>query len=113
MRTTYKVVVGFALTLFVLIAFGSVANACHYVVGDFNGDGRFDGMDVVYASKYYANIPSSAYACECPKGSGNAWHVAGDVDGSCSFNGLDITYMVTYFKGGPLLRPCPDCPPEQ
>jgi hypothetical protein len=113
MRTIYKAVVGLALMLFVLMAFGGVASACRYVVGDVNDDGRFDGMDIVFAVKCFSDGILPPYSCECPPGSGNIWYVAGDVNASCSFNGLDVTYMVAYFKGGPLPRPCPECPPEQ
>jgi hypothetical protein len=113
MRTTFKLVAGFALVLFAFIAFGNLANACRYVAGDLNGDGRYDGMDVTYAVRYYYGIPNPPDSCECPEGSGHFWYVAGDVNGSCSFNGLDVTYGVAYFKGGPLPHPCSACPPEQ
>jgi hypothetical protein len=112
-KTTLKGVAGFALAIFIIIAFAQMANACHYVVGDINGDGVFDGMDVVYAVRYYDGIPNPPDSCECPPGSGHFWYVAGDVNGSCNFNGLDVTFMVSYFKGGPLPQPCQYCPPEQ
>ncbi len=84
--------------------------ACEYTVGDANGNGSFNGLDVTYSVAYFKGGPPPPYECECPPGSGNIWYVAGDVNGSCSYNGLDVTYMVAYFKGGPPPHPCPDCP---
>jgi hypothetical protein len=112
MKITTKVIAGLTLAIFAIIAFSNLASACRYVVGDFNGDGRFDGMDVVYAAKYFKGSSIPPYSCECPTGSGNTWFVNGDVDGSCSFSGADLTLMVKYFKGGQLPKPCPDCQPE-
>jgi predicted extracellular nuclease len=90
---------------------GGAGPGCEYVVGDANGNGTFNGLDVTYSVAYFKGGPPPPYECECPEGSGNIWYVAGDVNGSCSYNGLDVTYMVAYFKGGPGPRPCPDCPP--
>ncbi len=81
-----------------------------YVVGDANGNGALNGLDVTFSVAYFKGGPPPPYSCECTPG--NTWFVAGDVNASCSFNGLDVTYMVAYFKGGPALIPCPDCPPE-
>jgi hypothetical protein len=85
------------------------ATVCDYEVGDANGNGTFNGLDVTYSVAYFKGGPHPPYECECTPG--NIWYVAGDVNGSCSFNGLDVTYMVAYFKGGPLPHPCLDCPP--
>ena len=82
---------------------------CFYAVGDINGSGQLNGLDVVFCVNYLRGGPFPAYVCECTPG--NSWYVAGDVNGSCSFNGLDVSYMVTYLKGGPAPIPCPDCPP--
>ncbi len=82
---------------------------CPYIVGDANGNGTFNGLDVTYSVAYFKGGPPPPFECECTPG--NIWYVAGDVNGSCSFNGLDVTYMVAYFKGGPLPHSCPDCPP--
>jgi hypothetical protein len=82
---------------------------CQYIVGDANGNGAFNGLDVTYSVAYFKGGPPPPYACECTPG--NTWYVAGDVNGSCSFNGLDVTYMVAYFKGGPPPHACADCPP--
>ncbi len=82
---------------------------CSYVIGDANGNGSFNGLDVVYSVTYFKGGPLPPYSCECTPG--NTWFVAGDVNNSCSFNGLDVSYMVTYFKGGPIPLACGDCPP--
>jgi hypothetical protein len=82
---------------------------CDYVVGDANGNGSFNGLDVTYSVAYFKGGPPPPYECECT--SGNSWFVSGDVNSSCNFNGLDVTYMVAYLKGGPPPHPCPDCPP--
>ncbi len=84
---------------------------CTYVVGDANGNGTFNGLDVTYSVAYFKGGPPPPFECECTPG--NTWYVAGDVNQSCSFNGLDVTYMVAYLKGGPAPRPCPSCPPAR
>ncbi len=84
------------------------AGSCQYVVGDVNGNGSFNGIDVTYAVIYFKGGSPPPYICYCPE---EPWFVAGDVNGSCSFNGIDVTYMVTYLKGGPAPHPCPACPP--
>jgi hypothetical protein len=84
---------------------------CNYVVGDANGSGGYNGLDIVYSVNYFKSIgPPPQYECECPPH--GTWYVSGDVNGSCSFNGLDITYGVSYLKGEQTeLKPCPLCPP--
>ncbi len=89
---------------------GTVGPRCEYVTGDANGNGSFNGLDVVYAVSYFKGGPPPPYSCECTPG--QTWHVAGDVNASCNFNGLDVSYAVTYLKGGPAPVPCPDCPPR-
>ncbi len=84
---------------------------CQYLVGDANGNGSFNGLDVVYSVTYFKGGPQPPYSCECTPG--NTWFVAGDVNASCNFNGLDVSYMVSYFKGGPGPHPCADCPPAR
>jgi hypothetical protein len=84
-------------------------SVCSYTVGDANGNGAFNGLDVTYSVAYFKGGPQPPYECECTPG--NAWYVSGDVNASCNFNGLDVTYMVAYFKGGPPPNPCPNCPP--
>ena len=84
--------------------------ACQYTVGDVNGNGSFNGLDVVYSVSYFKGGALPPYSCECTPG--NTWFVSGDVNASCNFNGLDVSYMVSFFKGGPLCHPCPDCMPS-
>jgi hypothetical protein len=96
-------------TTHVAVAMQIRAGNCNYVVGDANGNGTFNGLDVTYGVAYFKGGPPPLYECECT--SGNTWYVSGDVNASCNFNGLDITFMVAYFKGGPTPNPCPDCPP--
>jgi len=85
-----------------------ISSGCQYVVGDINGNGALNGIDVSYGVTYFkgGNVPP--YTCFC---NGETWYVAGDVNGNCMFNGIDITYMVAYFKGGPAPAYCPSCPP--
>jgi hypothetical protein len=92
------------------IGSGCGGSGCDYVVGDANGSGSFNGLDVTYGVAYFKGGPVPPYECECTPGS--TWYVAGDVNGSCNYNGLDITYAVAFFKGGPDPFPCPDCPPN-
>jgi hypothetical protein len=82
-----------------------------YVVGDINGNGQANGIDVTFGVTYFKGGAMPPYACECPPG--DSWYVAGDVNGNCAFNGVDISFMVGYFLGGPPLSPCPDCPPSR
>ncbi len=83
---------------------------CHYVPGDINASGEFNGMDVVFAVNYFTGSPGPPpYPCDCVDRT--PFFPAGDANGTCSFNGLDVTYMVFYFKGGPPIRYCQDCPP--
>ncbi len=89
--------------------FDHEVTGCHYVVGDINGNGTANGLDVTYGVAFFKGGPPPPVACDmCPEPA--PFYAGGDVNGSCSFNGLDITYMVAYFKGGPLLQFCPDCP---
>ena len=82
---------------------------CNYTVGDVNGSGALNGLDVVYSVGYFKGGPLPPYSCECTPG--HTWYVTGDVNNSCGFNGLDVSYMVSYFKGGNVPEPCNDCPP--
>ena len=73
---------------------------CNYILGDINGSGEFNGVDIVYACNYLAfssNYP--AYPC-IGLDLSRLMYISGDVNGSGSFNGIDVTYMVAYFKGG-------------
>ncbi len=85
---------------------------CQYAVGDVNGSGNTNGLDVVYGINYFKRgnpLPD----CPCPNHPCAPYYdfyYCGDVNGSCTYNGLDITRLVAYFLGGPL-EPCPACPP--
>ena len=85
-------------------------SACDYVVGDVNGSGDYNGLDITYGVAFFKGGNSPTYECEC--GQTGSWYVAGDVNGSCNYNGLDVTYGVNYFKGGTGPIPCPSCPPN-
>jgi hypothetical protein len=81
---------------------------CEYVVGDINGFGGTNGIDVTYGVSYFKGGAAPPDTCNC---NGHVWYIAGDVNASCVFNGIDITYLVAFFKGGPDLIPCPACEP--
>lgn len=81
----------------------------NYVVGDINGSGAYNGLDVTFGVTYFKGGPPPSHECQC--GQIGVWYASGDVNGSCSYNGLDITYGVSYLKGGDGLAPCPDCAP--
>jgi hypothetical protein len=81
------------------------------VIGDVNGSGNYNGLDITYGVAFFKGAAAPAFECECPPH--GVWYVSGDVNGSCNYNGLDITYGVAYFKGGPAPIPCPDCPPVE
>jgi len=82
---------------------------CPYVVGDINGNGSANGIDVSYGVTYFKGGNTPPISCDCP-GHGVIF-AGGDVNGNCIFNGIDITYFVSYLKGGAALTPCGDCPP--
>ncbi len=86
-------------------------NLCDCALGDMNGNGTTNGIDVVYSVSYFKGGPPPPVACDCypipfP------FYGAGDVNGDCTFNGIDIVYFVNYFKGlYPWLVHCPSCAP--
>ena len=84
---------------------------CEYTLGDVNGSGTFNGIDVTYSVGYFKGGPVPPISCDCPPH--GIIFAAGDVNNSCSFNGIDVTYMVGYFKGGPAPVACADCPPAR
>jgi hypothetical protein len=83
--------------------------SCTYLLGDINGNGAANGIDVTYGVSYFkgGNVPP--ISCDC--GVSGILFAAGDVNGNCVFNGIDITYYVGYLKGGAGLHPCANCPP--
>jgi hypothetical protein len=86
---------------------------CGYVVGDVNGSGSANGLDITYGVHYFkvGEPPPQGCPCPCPPHY-DFQYKTGDVNASCTYNGVDITYMVSWFKylTNPL-RPCPACPP--
>jgi hypothetical protein len=83
---------------------------CQYLLGDINANGATNGLDIVYAVRYFRGGVAPPNACDCPPF--GTLYAAGDVNGNCAFNGLDLTYMVAFFKGGAALSPCTYCPPQ-
>ena len=83
-----------------------------YILGDINGNGVANGVDVSYGVNYFKGFGDAPpFQADCP-GHG-LLYAAGDVNANCQFNGVDITYFVNFLKGlGPALTPCPDCPPN-
>jgi hypothetical protein len=87
-------------------------SGCDYAVGNVNGIGGYEGLDVTYGVNYFKGGPEPMCpAGSCPIPPCDIFFFCGDVNGSCSYDGLDITYGVAYFKGGLAPIPCPDCPP--
>ena len=93
-----------------------ISPACQYIPGDINGNGSFNGVDIVFAVNYFKGLPGVPSAdCypDCP-GTPNPFYAAGDVNGNCAFNGIDITFFVRYLKlQMPSLLYCADCPPAE
>lgn len=84
---------------------------CVYIIGDSNGNGSFNGIDVTYSVNYLKGIGGEPVnICDC--GEYGSIYAAADINGNCVFNGLDVTYGVNYLKGiGPAPSACPACPP--
>jgi hypothetical protein len=101
-----------ALTFSPLVITGM---ACDYVQGDINGNGVFNGIDIVYGVNYFKGGPPPPIDCHpsCPN-QPDPFYAAGDVNGDCVFNGLDLGYGIRWCKEihPPLLRFCPECPPD-
>ncbi len=94
------------------IVINSINHPCIYTVGDINGSGDLNSLDVTYGVSFLKGGAPPPYDCNC-QSHGN-WYVAGDVNGSCSFNGLDVSYLISYFRDqGPTPASCTDCPSAQ
>jgi hypothetical protein len=90
--------------------FDKGTSGCPYILGDINGNGAANGIDVTYGVVYFKGGPPPPVSCpSCPETA--PFYAAGDVNGNCVFNGIDISYYVVYLKGGPALHSCADCPP--
>jgi hypothetical protein len=84
---------------------------CFYVSGDANGNGVYNGIDVIYMVNYLKGIgPAPGNSCLCLNH--GMIYAAADANGDCHFNGIDVIYAVNYLKDiGPGPTACPDCPP--
>jgi hypothetical protein len=92
-----------------IIAGEHLIYGCYYTLGDVNGSGNYNGLDVTYGVNFFKYGSPLPQCPSCPHSP--QWYYCGDVNGSCTYNGLDITYGVAYFKGGPEPVPIPDFPP--
>jgi hypothetical protein len=90
-----------------------ISGGCHYVPGDANNDGIYNGIDVGYSVNYLKQIgPPPTLICNCPPWPAPTY-AAADANGNCSFNGIDVSYSVNYLKQiGPPPVGCADCPPS-
>ena len=83
--------------------------ACSIVPGDANGNGEFNGLDIIYGVNCLKGLgPCPDEWCYCP----NKGYVlaSADCNGDCIYNGLDITYGVNWLKGlGPAPGTCIEC----
>jgi hypothetical protein len=103
-----------AIILPVTLIVTDIGHGCDYHVGDINGNGQTNGIDVTYAVGFFKGGAIPLIDCGSPIGpcpQTSPFYAAGDVNGSCVFNGIDITFFVGYLKGGPGLIFCPSCPP--
>jgi len=87
-------------------------SGCDYVIGDINGNGTPNGIDVTFGVTFLKGGTAPPDTCfDCPS-TGEFLLATGDVNGSCAFNGIDITFYVAFLKAlQPALLYCPDCPP--
>ena len=91
---------------------GTTGGGCDYIIGDINGNGAANGIDVVYGVNYFKGGFAPPDSCNCPPAV-FPFYAAGDVNANCNFNGIDITFFVNFLKGTvPALLSCPTCPPE-
>jgi hypothetical protein len=106
-------VYGFYLDNFMVVSFPP--SGCDYVVGDINGNGSANGIDVTFGVSYFKGGTPPPVDCGTPVGPcdvASPFYAAGDVNGNCAFNGIDITFYVAYLKGlQPALRWCETCAP--
>ncbi len=87
----------------------TTTGGCHYVIGDANGSGSANGLDVTYMVNYFKGGAAPPLTCDCPNH--GIIYAGADANGSCTVNGLDVTYMVNFYRGGAPLQYCVDCPP--
>lgn len=79
---------------------------CDYVMGDVNGVGGYDGLDIVFGVAFFKDGPAPVCP-DCPLCPDFPY--CGTVNGDCAYDGLDIVYGVAFFKDGPAPIPCDDC----
>jgi hypothetical protein len=86
---------------------------CDYLVGDVNGNGAVNGVDVFYSIAYLRGGNPPARDCNPPCAHlSEPFFAAGDVNGDCAFNGVDVTFYIAFMKGiQPAWLRCPSCPP--
>jgi hypothetical protein len=91
--------------------FELVETSCDYVIGDINGNGSCNGIDVTFGVSYLKGGALPPIACDCPP-IPYPFYAAGDINGNCVFNGMDIVFFVLYYRGHyPRLNYCAACPP--
>jgi hypothetical protein len=92
------------------IAISALSPLCTGIAGDANGDGHFNGLDVVYDVNFLKGTGHPVCPTYCSGYTSPVYREA-DANGNCQFNGIDITYAINFLKGGPPLPEiCPDCP---
>jgi hypothetical protein len=89
----------------------TAGGVCSYVLGDVNGSGVANGIDVGFLVNYFKGGSLPPISCDCPPH--GVIFPGADVNGNCAVNGIDVSYLVNYFKGGPALIFCPACPPGE
>jgi len=83
---------------------------CPYYAGDANGDGHFNGVDVLFLSEYFKGSTEPSISCDCEDH--GLLFVGADPNGSCTVNAVDISYMINILKNGGDVVYCPDCYPN-
>jgi beta-lactamase superfamily II metal-dependent hydrolase len=87
------------------------APACHYYIGDINGDSIVGAADVTYGVRYFKGFgPQPVDSCFLDS-TQSYLYVSGDINGNCEFRGSDISRLVAYLKGVSTLRYCHFFPP--
>jgi hypothetical protein len=108
--TIENIVVVSGSIVYVNVTIQPVLGGCHYVIGDINGNGVSNGIDIVFGVTYFKGGSLPPISCDCPPH--GFIFPSGDVNGNCVFNGIDITFYVAFLKGlQPALLNCPSCPP--
>jgi hypothetical protein len=96
----------------------TLEHSCNYVIGDINGNGIANGVDVVFAISFFRGGNTPPIDCGSPVGpcpQNSPFYAAGDVSGNCTFNGMDVTFLANYLMGVKRfarLRYCPSCVPD-